>query len=156
MQQRASDATGRLRTLFDVADLKVLSAAVAEAAADEAVRNPAFRTRVRRLYDELAALSPGRPRPLTRLGESQAEGEPVPLPGTEAIHIDPFAPLDPYILLRLYGPRQMRPALARYSFTSLKEAAKTVRDRHPSTKPRDGRKADALLDYIVEHVAPGR
>jgi len=157
LQLRAAEATGRLRTLVDVGDvedLKVLSAAVVEAAAEEAVRNSGFRSRVRQIYNELAP-PPARP-PVSAHRGAPSQSVLVPLQGTEGVRIDPFAPLDPYVLLRLYGPQQMRPALARYSFTSLKEAAKTVKERHPSTKPRDARKADAVLDYIMEHVAPGQ
>ncbi len=157
LQRRAAEATGRLRTLVAVADLTLLSAAVVEAAAEEAVRNSGFRSRVRQIYHELATPPARPPAPAHRGAPSmQSRSVLVPLPGTEGVRIDPFAPLDPYVLLRLYGPQQMRPALARYSFTSLKEAAKTVKERHPDTKPRDARKADALLDYIVEHVAPGQ
>src|SRR5260221_8871634 len=111
IQQRAADATGRLRTVLGVdvgvdgGELKVLSAAVAEAAAEEAMRNLEFRSRVRRIYDEFAALpAPSSPSPLSATSSPRSRMpasavppaiELVPLPGAEGIPVDPFAPVDP-------------------------------------------------------------
>ena len=39
----------------------------------------------------------------------------MPMPGAESTKFDPFAPLNPYHLLTLYGPHQLRDALSVYS-----------------------------------------
>jgi len=151
--QRAAEATRRLRTVLGLEDLKLLSAAIAEAAADEADRSAQFRSHVLTIYQELAMLQvSGSSRRPTHAAD---EVELIPLPGTEGIRIDPFGTVDPILLLRLYGPHQLRTALSGYSYTALKEAVSVVKSRYPKTKPKDGRKADALLDYIVEQIAPG-
>jgi hypothetical protein len=144
-------ATAQLQELIGADDVKLLSAAVTEAAAAEAVRNTAFRTSVRRIYEEL------RTQPLsttrTQRSSRQSSVEPLPLPGTEGARFDPFAPLDPYALLRLYGPQQLGAALSGYSSVALREAVTVVRQKHPKTKPKDARKADSLIAYIVQQLA---
>lgn len=150
VQQRAMAATAQLRQLVDADDVRALSAAVAEAAAEEAERNTAFLSTLRRIYTEMTALSKGAQR--TRRDTHYSDVELVPLPGTEGARFDPFAPLDPYALLRLYGPQQLRAALNGYSYARLREAVAAVRNKWPGTKPSDARKASSLIDYIVEHL----
>ena len=150
IQQRVKVATQQLRELVDADDVKLLNAAIAEAAAAEAVRNMGFRATVRRLYEDLSAL----PAPVKKAQRSQEQplSKLVPLPGSEGARFDPFAPLNAYTLLRLYGPHQLREALQGYSLDALREAASQVRQNFPKTKPMDARKIDSLIDYIVEHL----
>ena len=56
-QQRVNGATAQLQSLIGASDVKLLSAAITEAAAAEAVHNPAFRRTVQRIYEELSAKS---------------------------------------------------------------------------------------------------
>jgi len=151
MQHRTRLATQQLQELTGADDAKLLSAAVAEAAAEEASYNAAFRTTVRRIYDELRSQA-STPTGSRRSGKTQSVVL-VPLPGTEGARFDPFAPLDPYALLSLYGPHQLEAALSGYSVTALRGAAGIVRQKHPRTKPTDARKADALIGYIVQHLS---
>lgn len=151
VRQRASAATTHLRRLLDADNLTLLSAAVAEAAAEEVHRNPTFRSTVRRIYEQLSTLD--RSKSARRRTANTINAGLEPLPGAEGTRFDPFAPLDPYLLLRLYGPRQLRAALSGYSHSALREAASAVRARHAGTKPKDGRKAESLIDYIVEHLS---
>lgn len=150
VQQRVKVATQQLRELVDADDVKLLNAAIAEAAAAEAVRNMEFRATVRRLYEDLSAL----PATATKAQRSQEHPSStlVPLPGSEGARFDPFAPLDPYALLRLYGRHQLRTALQGYSSDALREAVMAVRQNYPGTKPKDARKVDSLIDYIVQHL----
>jgi hypothetical protein len=150
IQQRTKVATAQLRELIDADDVKLLSAAITQAAAAEAMRNAAFRASVRRIYEELRTqpLSTAR----TQRSNRQSTVELMPLPGTEGARFDPFAPLDPYALLRLYGSQQLGAALAGYSSTALREAVTVVRQKHPKTKPKDARKADSLIAYIVQQL----
>lgn len=150
MQQRMRVATQQLRDLIDADDVKLLNAAITEAAAAEAVRNTVFRATIRRIYNDLSEL----PSNGTKAQRMRAHPsiELVPLPGSEGARFDPFAPLDPYALLRLYGPQQLRDALSGYSMSALRQAVVIVGQKHPGTKPKDGRKADSLIEYVVERL----
>lgn len=153
-QQRAVDATSRLRQVLEVDDLKMLSTALAEVAADEAKHNPDFARRIRDVYQELIDSAPKKRTPPAK--ETATGVALVPLPGTEGLRVDPFAPLDPYLLTRIYGSHQLRAALGVYSLPKLKQALAVVEERHPDAKPKSKGQKQAVLDYIVEHVAgPG-
>jgi len=147
VQQRGKAATQRLQALIGGDDLKLLNAAMAEAAAEEAARNLTFRATIRRLYEDM------REQPVTTRSRQPVDYASVkltPLPGSEGARFDPFAPLDPYALLKIYGPEQLPIALRGYSLTALREATALVRQQHPGTKPNDSRKADSLIEYIVQ------
>lgn len=151
VQQRSVEATSRLRTLVGRDDLKLLSTAVAEAAAEEAKQNSAFTQRVRALYDELASLKDVR---TSRSRKASEDDVPlVPIGHIEGRKIDPAAPLDPYFIFQLYGKDQLRRALSRYSLANLKEGLAQVERRNPGTKPRSRASKQAIIDYIFEHVA---
>jgi hypothetical protein len=147
--QRVQGATAQLQSLIGASDLKLLSAAVMEAAAIEAVHNPGFCRAVQRIYEELSA-KPARAT-VSRL-RSSSHPELVPLPGTEGARFDPFAPLDPYALVKLYGPQQLQTALSGYSATTLRQAVALVQQRYPKTKPADARKSESLIAYIVQQL----
>ncbi len=154
IQQRSVEATGRLRQTLGLDDLKLLSTALAEVAADEIANNPQFANRVRAAYRDLLVMQ--KTRPLGGDKVRSAEVDLVPLPGTDGVRIDPYAPLDPYLLTSLYGSNQLRAALSVYTLTKLKQALDAVQQRNPDTKPTSRAKKDAIIDYIVEHVAgPG-
>lgn len=151
VQERSVEATRRLREAVGGDDLKLLATALAEAAVEEMQHNAALTLRVRDKYEQLSALKgAGRS---TRTHARLPAARPTPIASAGDIRIDPHAPLDPYILLKLYGPSQLKAALDGYSMNKLKEAATLVQQRHPGTRPRDKRRADAVIDYIVEHVA---
>jgi hypothetical protein len=149
-QQRAQLATAQLRELIAADDAKLLTMAVLEAAAAEALRSAAFRAFVRQTYDELTAQRQSSTRP--QRGRGQPSADLVPLPGSEGARFDPFAPLDPYALLRLYGPQQLRAALSGYSSTTLRAAVTAVRQQYPGTRPEDARKQESLIDYLVQQL----
>ena len=152
VQQRSAEATRTLRALLGLNDLKLLSASIAEAAAEEIVRNERFSGRVRNIYAELES----KQQTPTSHRRQTHDVELTPLPGAEHVRVDPFAPLDPFLLQRLYGSKQLRQALSVYSLSKLKEALSPVEERNPGTKPTNKGRKDAIIDYIVEHVAgPG-
>jgi hypothetical protein len=148
-QQRVRDATAQLQSLIGATDLKLLNAAVTEAAAAEAVYNPAFRRTVQRIYEELSAKPT---RVIAPRAQAPSHPELLPLPGTEGARFDPFAPLDPYALVKLYGPQQLQNALSGYSAAALRQAVALVRQRYPQTKPKDARKPESLIAYIVQQL----
>src|SRR6478735_8892244 len=90
VQQRTKVATEQLRELIDADNVKLLNAALTEAAAAEAVRNTAFRAAIRRIYEDLSRLpsSPTR----TQRSREQSSVKLIPLPGSEGARFDPFAP----------------------------------------------------------------
>lgn len=152
-QQRATEATSRLKRMIGADNLKLLSAAIAEVAADEADSNPAFVSRVRAVYQELVSMPTTRAR---SAASKLAEVELIPIGKVEGGGINPYAPLDPDYLSKLYGAHQLRAALSRYQLASLKDAAAKIQQEHPGTKPRNRSSKDSVIDYIVEHVAgPG-
>jgi hypothetical protein len=148
-QQRIKYATAQLQSLIGATDVKLLSAAVTEAAAAEALHNPTFRRMVQRIYDELST-SPVRA--TTSRAKAPRQSALVPLSGTEGARFDPFAPLDPYALVNLYGPAQLQTALSGYSAATLRQAVALVRQKHPQTKPTDARKPESLIAYIVQQL----
>lgn len=153
IQQRSAEATRVLREVLGLEDLKLLAAALAEVAADEAAHNHQFAQRIRETYHQIEEMKRPTPKPVRR-NEPLAKLVPIVPPGE--IRIDPHAPLDPYILIRLYGGHQLRAALDGYTLASLKEASATTQERNPGTKPTNKGRKDAIIDYIVEHVAgPG-
>lgn len=151
--QRTTEATRRLQESLGVDDLKTLNAAIAEVAASEVDSNTLFKSKVLAAYNDLASL----PKPTTSRAKASTSNQIdlIPLPGTEGIRVDPFGSVDPFLLLRLYGPGQLRKALSGFSYSTLKEAALVVKTRHPDSAPANGRDADSLLDYIIERLAPG-
>lgn len=148
LQQRAAAATAELKRILGLDDLKLLSAAVAEVAATEAATSADFAARIRSSYTDLAALRGRRSRSAPAAPSSRAQL--TPLPGSEDFRFDPYAPLDPYILLRLYGPEQLGDALSAYSLAALREATTSVQARNPTTQPKDRRTKAALIRYIVD------
>jgi hypothetical protein len=152
-QERSVEATHALCEALGLSDLKVLSTALAEAATKEAKRNPGFVSLVRDTYRELESLK--RPR---KTAPRQRKPPPVlvPIGRVEGARIDVHASLDPYFLLQVYGSTQLRDALGEFSVEKLKEAAAVVEQRFPGTKPKNRRAKQPLVDYIVEHLAPGR
>lgn len=152
--QRGALATKRLRAVLGVDDVKLLSTALAEVAAEEAVTNRDFANRVHATYIELAAQKPIRRNPTHKTAVNEVEL--VPVIDMTGIRIDPFASLDPYLLHRIYGSKQLRAALTGYSLARLKEGLDPVQTKNPGTKPQSKARKDSIIDYIVEHVAgPG-
>lgn len=130
---------------LDLSDLKRLAAALAEAAAEEVIRNRTFAERVRTLYSEI---------PEGRAAKMAQDEEPlVPIRQGEWKPINPGAPLDPYFLLNLYGSHQLERALSRYTLVKLKEASAAVEARNPGTKPANRGQKAAIIAYIVEKLA---
>ena len=154
IQQRSVEATRSLREALGLDDTKLLGTALAEVAAEEARHNPDFAQRIRQTYAELEQVNSSRTRAART--PSNIAPELIPLRTIEGLRFDPHAPIDPYMLQNIYGDAQLRHALERYSLARLKEAATLVEERNPGTRPASRAKKDAIIDYIVEHVAgPG-
>jgi hypothetical protein len=148
--ERATQATAQLRELFGFENLKAMSIAIAEVAAQEAKINPAFAERIQQVYHEVE-------KTVRRQGTSKAKRmvdrpKLTPIAKVEGYVPDPFAPLDPYFMLKIYGVEQFPLALEEQTLVSLKFAAKKLMESHPGTKPTSMARKDDVIAYIVEIV----
>lgn len=128
-------------------DVKRVSVALAEIAAQEAERNRAFAERVRALY---VSLAPTRER--TKM-VTAFDVKLVPIKHVQGRELNPAEPLDPYFLLEIYGPAQFPTALSIFPVAKLKEGAAIVERRHPGTKPTNRGQKQPLIEYMVQWVA---
>lgn len=65
---------------------------------------------------------------------------------------DPFAPIDPYHYMRIYGQENFPKALDELTHRSLKEVAIKLIASHPGTKPATMSKKSDLIAYIKSSV----
>ncbi|HEX8995192.1 MAG TPA: hypothetical protein VF812_04115 [Ktedonobacterales bacterium] len=148
--QRSAGAIQQASEYLELEDAKRLGAALTIAAAETLRTYPQLADMVRRVYEEL---QPPKKTTSGNRGKKAPEVELIPVKSMEGQFRDPSAPLDPYFLLELYGPKQLPLALDRYTATRLREGVKTVQARHPGTKPA-GTAKQALIDYIVTVLLP--
>jgi hypothetical protein len=150
LRERGAEATRNLREAMrlptNAGDTGILSTALAEAAAEEGRQNPRFAGEVRRRYEAL--LGERRPAPQPRGALPPLKPVRTDLPFRL---IDPFAPPDPQFLIQVYGRHQLEQALARYSVSVLKRTVAVIERQHPSTKPTNRGRKDAVISYIVKY-----
>jgi len=161
VQERCIDATNALREKLGLSDIKLLSAAIAEASAREISQNREFAQLVETLYQEMA-ISAKKPRAskttkgTTRSKKTNAAIEDIdliPINKEENYHIDAFATLNPHTLVKVYGIEQLPKALSRYSIDALKDASAIIEGEFPGTKPANRGRKDALITYIVSQLS---
>src|SRR5579884_1253796 len=160
IQERTTRASRDLCAALDLvgvtpATMKVLTLALAEVAAKEIMRNPAFGQQIRSRYEELQPRKPTSKRASGKRPPSPGEQWKVKLTAVGQVDeslLDPYAPPNPFALRQLYGNDQLAVALGRYSLTALKQAVPAVEAANPGTKPKKVTK-QGIIDYIVEHVA---
>jgi len=147
--QRSAAALEQASSILGLEDGKRLSAALAIAAVDRLQIDPSLKEYVCTLYEQLAPKKASASK-----GKSKAEDiHLVPVKPMEGREFDPSAPVDPYLLLELYGPEQLALALSRYTAPRLREGVKAVQARHPGTKPA-GTGKQPMIDYIVTILLP--
>jgi hypothetical protein len=152
--QRASRAAEAVAQYLELDDARRVTAALAEVAAEEVVRNPSMALRIRTRYEELA---PARKRRTSSTSRSdskppKAQRTLVPLKIVETGDVNIGATLDPYRLYDIYGADQLADALDEYTLASLKEAVELVQERHPGTKPTNKGQREPIIQYIVRYV----
>ncbi len=146
--QRSAAAVEQALGILGFEDSKRLSAALTIAATDRLLNDPSLKEYIRTLYEELAPKRVAATKP-----PKSTDVELKPVKSMEGRFRDPSAPVDPYFLLELYGPDQLKLALSRYTAPRLREGVKAVQARHPGTKP-EGAGKQALIDYIVTILLP--
>jgi hypothetical protein len=152
-QEQGADATRRLRAVLGLGELssaalKLLSTAVAQTAAEEAQRNPSFAARLRAAHESLTQQVKAPKKRSSR----PAAVDLVPIGYVDMSDYDPFGPLDPYLLLKLYGHHQLALALSRHPLPKLKEALAMVEARNPGIKPSSRSSKNAIIEYIVTYI----
>ncbi len=150
LQQRLNEIVQHSGELLELSDLKALSVAIAEAAADAIKQDAVFAQKVCKHYKELANVTS--PAPHTGM-KGQNEGDDlVPIKAVAGHDVGIVAPLDPYFLQELYGDAQLPKALKRYTLKHLLEGAALVERKHPGTKPANKTKKDAVIAYIINYI----
>lgn len=124
-------------------------------AAEEVERSSHFAARVRSAYDLLPAGKPTRGSASAKDAVAKILSSTLtPIKYVEGCEINLAAPLDPYFLLEMYGANQLRQALDLFPLAKLKEGAEAVMVRSPGSKPRSRSSKAAVVDFIVEQLAP--
>ncbi|HEX2347693.1 MAG TPA: hypothetical protein VHI51_04575 [Ktedonobacterales bacterium] len=146
-----------LASALGLPDASRVGVAALLVAAEEVGRNSSFAARVRSAYDLLPA---GKPTRGSSRGKAAAatilSSTLTPVRYVEGREINLAAPLDPYFLLEVYGADQLRQALDLFPLAKLKEGAEAVMARSPGAKPRSRSSKAAVVDFIVEQLAPTR
>lgn len=139
-------ATQTILKAIDVSDGKVAAIAALEAMSERLTWDAALRQTVRQKYDELQALSA--PKQKADLGPMPT---PIQTPGltkTTPLHV-----VDPYDLRDTYGSHQLRNVLQRVGRQDLRDGVKLVQKRTSGTKLPSLNDMNAMIDYIMQHVA---
>jgi hypothetical protein len=154
LQERTNEATEKLREILGLetltaADVKILTAALTQVAAEEINHNSSFVTRLKFLFNEMKpAKSKEKPAEEIYTGEDL-----IPIASMVGNPIDPLGIPDPQTLLKMYGVCQLPKALSIYKPTKLKIAAEQLMTTHPGTKPKTKTKKEDLISYIVSLVS---
>jgi hypothetical protein len=170
LQKRSSQATRHLfQTLGlearDVDDLKFLSLAIIEMAAEEVARNPEFAARITAEYRHLrpisqemsmgpsASLQNGKTpkKPHNTINVSTFEGI-TPLKQVDMSRFDYYGAPDPYLLEEIFGFTQVKQILPEFALASLLEMASVIQEKYPGTKPSNKKKKESVIAYILQHL----
>jgi hypothetical protein len=141
-------------------DIKILTLALAEVAAQEAANNPAFAHTITEMFTQIAQAEQGaKKRAPTRrkpaavpMIKPSALDHIKPLKPWDPKKFNPYKPLDPYELCDVFGPEQLAIMLPEYERSTLREMVKIVLVRHPKTRKPSLNDNEAMIAYILEHV----
>jgi|GEM_PF-4462574 len=150
--QRSAAAVGRVAQRLAIEEIRALSAALAEVAADEVEKNTGFAERVKRRYQEMKAKPsrasqspksslPKRGGPQPRVAAGRTPGE----------HIDIVSPTDPRTLVPLYG-QDLEAHLEEYSVRALWDMARVLTPHVGEKAPAQKSGRAALIAYILRYV----
>ena len=154
LAQRGPAAVVRAGTALGLEDIKRLTAALAEIAADELSMNRDFAARVCARYAELNARPPKAVASSPRLSAKRTT---TPKPKVSARRtpgerVDIITPLDPRSLVQLYGDA-LPERLVAYSPKALVEMARMLAPNKGERVPTQRSGAESLIAYILHHVA---
>lgn len=151
----AAAAARSAGAMLNLDDINRLAIALTLAAADEVEENSRFANRVRANYELLPPSKSRTTKASAGTVGSMPEAltaELTPIKRVEGGEINPTAPLDPFLLLEVYGAHQLRQALNLYSPVMLREAAAAVAERYASPRPAAKASKEKLVDFVVEHL----
>jgi hypothetical protein len=146
--QRKTLATKTIINTLSASDEGLAITAALEAISERLSWDTDLRETVRQKYDALQTLKP--------VKQTEDFGPMPPLIRTPGLNRQsPVYVVDPYELALDYGRDQLRNVIRRASQQNLRVAVNLVKERNPGKKP-SGTSKQALIDFIVEHVAgPG-
>jgi hypothetical protein len=147
-------------TMPEATNAKLLQAVLLEEAAAALTADSAFAARVHQRYAQLAAPAA---RPKTPRGAGSRTSRPtpkvsdfleplVPIKRIPNYEITLAGPLDPYLLLEVFGPHQIERALGQRSPADVRKAVAILRERNPDTQPPPKATKAQLIAFIVEQV----
>jgi hypothetical protein len=147
----ANEAAKHVAQVLGLDDVKRTGVALANAAAEEADRNPSFAAKVRALYSATMPLQPTvrKKAPATNTLWSEL----TLVKHVDGLDFNPAAPLNPYLLCEAFGADQLPKILDALTLAKLKESATFVEDRNPGTKPVNRGSKNAVMDYIIHYVS---
>jgi hypothetical protein len=154
--QRAAHAAEQAAVYLGLDNAKVLTAVLAEAAAQELRYNRGFADRVRAAYEAAAP----KPKPPTQRGgapkQKAAKVKLVPIKDVGLHQINIAAEVDPYYLYEVFGGAQLPLALDTFSKKKLvDEVVPIVQRRHPEARPNAKADKQGVIAFIVHHVMNG-
>jgi hypothetical protein len=143
--QRKTLATKTITNTLSLSNEGIAITAALEAVSERLKWDMDLLETVRQKYDALQALGP--------VKQKEDFGPMPPLIRTPGLNRqNPAHVVDPYELALDYGRDQLRNVIRRASLPNLRIAANLVKEGNPGKKP-SGATKQALIDFIVEHVA---
>lgn len=145
------------------ANFGVEKTATTKTSAHEA-KSRAYEAKIAKARDALAKLEAeyaAHQRGETKTKESSARTRstitpaPRPIKGADLSTFSAFGKLDPYRVREGFGDHQLRAVLMKATLPLLREAVSVVQARRPGTQPAKLNTKKPMVDYIMEHVAPG-
>lgn len=149
-----TEAAKQVGERLGLTNSKRLGAALAAALVEEIAHNSSFVERVRAAYAASETIkAPAAKKDSKARMPKTSLVDLVPIKHVEGFEFNPAAPMDPYLLHEAFGTRQLRIILEALPTAKLKESAAKVERRNPGTKPTNRSQKDALIAYIIQHVA---
>lgn len=150
VQQRSQQRAEEIAAQLGIDNVKLVSAAVLEAALAEMHHNPDFEQRIKSVCEQLQ-----QSQPKSRTSTSPKKGSLhnpnlVPINHTEKYHFDPGSPPDPIFLLDLYGPDQLEQALDEFTTPFLKKSVTVMKERFPNKKLKSKATREDVIHFLME------
>lgn len=150
VQQRSQQSAEEIAAQLGIENVKLVSAAVLEAALQEMHQNQDFEQRVKSVCDRLQA-SQSKPRKTPPPKKASLHNTNlIPIHFAQTHHFDLAAPPDPFFLLDLYGADQLVAALDEYSTPFLKKSVTVIKERFPGKKPKPKATREDIINFLAE------
>jgi hypothetical protein len=152
LQQRLNQVVQKTSESLHLHDPKILTLAIAEAAASLVNTDATFAERVSAIYDDISSSLGSKTTSKTPKDTEKNHQRLIPLKKIVGREFDITAAPDPNFLLELYGEEQLPLALGKYTLKQLQEGASVVEQRFPGTKPKGKTTKADLIKYMISSV----